>query len=143
MKIYKCKLVKEREVEYEAEISCARDAEKLFRKLGLNKEPEEVFWIACLNTKGKVIGMHEVSRGSLAICPVHPRDIFKRALLNNASSIILCHKHPSGDPDPSSEDKELTRRLIQAGKILGVKIVDHIVVGDYYFSFAGNGYMEE
>ena len=102
----------------------------------LQDEPGEVFAILCLSTKHRVIAYHEVSRGTLDATLVHPREVFKAALLSNAASIILTHNHPSGDPTPSPDDNHLTRRLVDAGKLIGVEVLDHIIVGDgCYFSF--------
>jgi len=96
----------------------------------LQDEPAEVFAILCLSTKHRVIAYHEVSRGTLDATLVHPREVFKAALLANASAIILAHNHPSGDPTPSRDDIVLTRRLVDAGALIGVDVLDHIVVGD-------------
>jgi DNA repair protein RadC len=87
-----------------------------------------------------VIAYHEVSRGTLDATLVHPREVFKAALLSNAASIILTHNHPSGDPTPSPDDHQLTRRLVDAGRLIGVEVLDHIIVGDgRYFSFREGG----
>ena len=99
----------------------------------LTDEPAEVFGILCLTTKHRVIGYHEVSRGQLDATVVHPREVFKAALLANAAAIVLAHNHPSGDPTPSDDDRLLTRRLVGAGKLLGVEVIDHIIVGDGEF----------
>jgi DNA repair protein RadC len=96
----------------------------------LQDEPAEVFGILCLTTQHGVIGYHEVSRGQLDCTIVHPREVFKTALLANAAAIILAHNHPSGDPKPSTDDQQLTQRLVDAGLLLGVIVMDHIVVGD-------------
>jgi DNA repair protein RadC len=96
----------------------------------LQDEAAEVFIILCLSTKRRVIGFHRVSRGTLDSTPVHPREVFKVALLANAGAIILAHNHPSGDPTPSRDDVQLTRRIVHAGKIIGIDVIDHIVVGD-------------
>jgi len=96
----------------------------------LQDEAAEVFVILCLSTKRRVIGFHRVSRGTLDSTPVHPREVFKVALLANAGAIILAHNHPSGDPTPSRDDVQLTRRIAHAGKIIGIDVIDHIVVGD-------------
>jgi DNA repair protein RadC len=96
----------------------------------LQNEPAEVFAILCLTTKHQLIAYHEVSRGQLDATIVHPREVFKAAILANAAAIILAHNHPSGDPTPSSDDLLLTRRLISAGDLLGIAVLDHIVVGD-------------
>ena len=76
-----------------------------------------------------------ISLGSLTSSLVHPREVFKTAILQNSASIILIHNHPSGDPAPSNDDIEITQRLKTAGDSLGIKILDHIIVGDNYFSF--------
>jgi DNA repair protein RadC len=99
----------------------------------LADEPVEVFGILCLTTKRRLIGYHEVSRGQLDATLVHPREVFKVALLANAAAIVLAHNHPSGDPTPSDDDRQLTRRLVAAGEVLGVEVLDHIVVGDAEF----------
>ena len=96
----------------------------------LADEPTEVFGLLCLTTKHRVIGYHEVSRGQLDAALVHPREVFKVALLSNAAAIVLAHNHPSGDPTPSREDCQLTERLVHAGTLLGIDVLDHIVVGD-------------
>jgi DNA repair protein RadC len=102
----------------------------------LQDEPTEVFAILCLTTKYRVIAYHEVSRGTLDSTLVHPREVFKAALLANAAAIIVCHNHPSGDPTPTVEDIEVTRRLAATGQVVGIEVVDHIVVGDgRYYSF--------
>ena len=106
----------------------------------LQDEPGEVFAILCLSTKHRVIAYHEVSRGTLDATLVHPREVFKAALLSNTASIILTHNHPSGDPTPSPDDHYLTRRLVDAGGLIGVEVLDHIIVGDgRYFSFREGG----
>ena len=108
----------------------------------LQDEPGEVFAILCLSTKHRVIAYHEVSRGTLDATLVHPREVFKAALLSNAASIILTHNHPSGDPTPSPDDHQLTRRLVDAGRLIGVDVLDHIIVGDTrYYSFKASGCM--
>ncbi len=100
----------------------------------------EHFVIILLNTKNKIIGINTVSIGSLSASIVHPRELFKSAMLCNAASVVLSHNHPSGDPAPSQEDLEITRRLIDAGKVLGIDIRDHIIVGDdIFFSFREKG----
>ncbi len=93
-------------------------------------EAQEVFGILILNTKNKIVAVHEISRGTLNSSIVHPREVFKPAILHNAAAIICFHNHPSGDTEPSRDDIEITNRLIEAGKIMGIEILDHIIVGD-------------
>jgi DNA repair protein RadC len=108
----------------------------------LQHEPSEVFAILCLSTKRRVIAFHEVSRGSLDSTLVHPREVFKAAILANAGAIIICHSHPSGDPTPSPDDLHLTRQLAAAGTLLGIEVLDHIIVGDgRYVSFREIGHL--
>jgi DNA repair protein RadC len=105
---------------------------------------EEVLLMISLNTKNRVTGLFEVSRGTLSASLVHPREVFKRAILNNASSIIIAHNHPSGDLKPSREDIELTRKLMDAGRILGISLLDHIIIGDDdYYSLMSNEFLKE
>lgn len=91
---------------------------------------QEIFWVILLDTKNKPIGLPiEVSRGVLDSTPVHAREIYAKAIRCHAGAIILAHNHPSGDPTPSREDIEITRRIIEAGRIIGIPVFDHIVVG--------------
>lgn len=99
----------------------------------LRDEAVEVFGILCLTTKFRVICWHEVSRGCLDSATVHPREVFKPALLVNSAAVLAAHNHPSGDPEPSPDDIALTRRLAAAGAILGIELLDHIIVGDGTF----------
>ncbi len=107
----------------------------------LGSECVEVCGLLCLTTKMQILAYHELSRGTLDRSCVHPREVFKTALLANASGIVLGHNHPSGDPTPSPDDRALTRRLVEAGSIIGVELLDHIIVGhvDRYWSFREGG----
>jgi DNA repair protein RadC len=101
----------------------------------------EHFVILILDVKNKVIGINTVAIGTLSYCSVHPREVFKAAVVANAALIIMIHNHPSGNPHPSSDDLALTARLKEAGDILGIPVVDHIVLGDenyYSLKEAGN-----
>lgn len=82
----------------------------------------------CLNTKNNVVAVHRCHVGSLNSSIVHPREVFKSAILNNAASVIVAHQHPSGDIKPSMEDINVTKRLVEAGKLLGIEVLDHLVV---------------
>jgi DNA repair protein RadC len=116
-----------------------RAAGGMFLEL-LNDEPAEVFGLLCVSVKRRIIAYHEVSRGALDATTVHPREVFKAALLANAFGIIVGHNHPSGDPEPSPDDIALTRRLVSAGDLIGIPVFDHIVVGDgRYVSFMETG----
>jgi DNA repair protein RadC len=95
-----------------------------------NEYAEENLWLITLDTKNNITGIFTVSTGSLNSSIVHPREIFKRAVLQNAASIIICHNHPSGDPTPSQEDINTTKRIYDAGKILGIELLDHVIIGD-------------
>lgn len=107
----------------------------------IHEEPEEYMYMICMNTKNKIIGVFEVSHGTVSSSIVGVREIFQKALLANAVSILLMHNHPSGDPSPSREDIEVTRRIVEAGKILGIQVLDHIIVGDQYVSLKEKGHM--
>ena len=93
-------------------------------------EDKEAFSVLMLNTKNKVIGIKTVSVGTLDATIVHPREVFKSAILNSAKSIMIFHNHPSGDTKPSGEDINLTKRLVDAGNLLGIKVLDHIILGN-------------
>ena len=101
---------------------------------------KEHFKILLLDTKNNIIKISEISIGSLNSSIVHPREVFKEAIINSSSSIILAHNHPSGESEPSHEDIVLTNRLEECGKTLGVHVIDHIIIGnDEYFSFKEEG----
>ncbi|HUJ19008.1 MAG TPA: DNA repair protein RadC [Nitrospirota bacterium] len=103
---------------------------------------KEVFKCVLLDTKNRIIREEEVSVGSLSASIVHPRDTFKAAIRESAAAVIFIHNHPSGDTKPSQEDILLTRRLIQAGEVLGIQVLDHIIIGDgAHFSFRDSGLM--
>jgi DNA repair protein RadC len=90
----------------------------------------EHFWALALNTKNQLLRIIEVSVGSLNASIVHPRELFKEAVKVSAASVVVVHNHPSGDPTPSGADIQLTRRLVKAGDVLGIEVLDHVVVGD-------------
>lgn len=100
----------------------------------------ERFIALALNTKNHVTAVLPVSSGSLNASIVHPRELFQRAILANAASLILCHNHPSGDPSPSREDLSLTRKLVDAGLLLDIPVLDHLILGyGCYTSFKEKG----
>lgn len=96
----------------------------------LKGKKKEHFWVICLDTRNRLITWKQVSMGSLDTSIVHPREVFKEAVSSSAASVIFVHNHPSGDPEPSKEDIELTKRLIKAGEIMGIDVLDHIIVCD-------------
>ena len=113
----------------------------LFKHLA--DEAKEHFLCLHMDNKNKILAVDIVSTGSLTASIVHPREIFKSALLTSAASIIMVHNHPSGDPKPSREDIEITGRIRKAGELLGIRVLDHIVIGDGdYVSFADQGFMD-
>src|SRR6266849_9130161 len=136
--VYKVCLVREGRVPcYNQQIRSAVDASTLLHTY-LAEVDREHFVIILLNQKNRVIGVHTVSVGSLTASIVHPREVFKSAILSNAASIICGHNHPSTDCQPSREDRAITQRLKEAGALLGIHLLDHVIVGGEgrYFSFA-------
>ena len=106
----------------------------------LENEPVEVCVVLLVNTKHRLLGIHELGRGTLDMCIVHPRDVFKAALLANAAGVIVAHNHPSGELQPSPEDLNLCARLRHAATILGIDLLDFVIVGDgRYYSFQEAG----
>ena len=137
--IYRVALV--REGSHTAERKYATDSEAVARILReyLDGIDREHFCVVMLDTKNKVIGIHTVSIGTLDAALATPREVFKPAILCNAASVILGHNHPSGDPAPSRDDHALTKRLTDAGEMLGIKVLDHVVIGELgrYYTFTG------
>lgn len=109
-------------------------AEFAIKHLKLNQNPEEHMAMLCLNTKNRIIGVFDISHGTVNSSVVGIREIFQKALLANAVHILLMHNHPSGDPTPSREDIAVTEKVMDAGDIVGVKVLDHLVIGDTYVS---------
>jgi DNA repair protein RadC len=105
----------------------------------LRDETKEYFISLHLDCKNRILCIDVISQGSLNQSIVHPRETFKTALLSSAAAIVLIHNHPSGDPTCSREDREITRRLKEGGDLLGIKILDHIIVGESFFSFVEGG----
>jgi DNA repair protein RadC len=119
-------------------LSCPQDVAE-FLMPRLRYAVKEQFIVILLNGKNKVIGTEVISEGSLSSSVVHPREVYASALLHHAAAIMVAHNHPSGDPKPSDEDREITSLLAQSGKVLGIPLVDHIVIGDgTYYSFLEN-----
>lgn len=109
----------------------------------LRHESREYFILLALGSKGQVLHLERVAQGTLTSSLVHPRDVFYTAIIQRAAAVILAHNHPSGDPSPSEDDFTLTRTLVEAGGIMGIPVVDHIIVGDgVYYSFQEKGHMK-
>ena len=110
-------------------------------KAYIGNSDRENFVIACLDTRNNITAINTVSIGTINETIVHPREIFKIAILANSANIIIAHNHPSGNPSPSREDIEFTKKIVSAWKLLDIEVLDHIVVGDdeKYFSFKEGG----
>lgn len=143
---YKTKLTEDRKVVLEKEVSInypevrnkilsPDDVASFARRcLGLDFETEEYLYMLCLNTKNVITSVFELSHGTVNSSLFSVREAFQKALLANAVNVIFIHNHPSGDHQPSREDVEVTKRAVEAGKILGVQVLDHIIVGDLFYS---------
>ena len=140
--IVSIKMVKESSFLYQTrQILSPKDAYEMIKEQleGLDREQ---FIIACLNTKNEPTNITVVSVGSLNKAIVHPREVFKTAILSNAASIMAFHNHPSGETTPSQQDIQLTKRLYEAGELLGIKLLDHLIIGDGTFtSLKEKGYL--
>ncbi|SNQ59440.1 RadC family protein [Candidatus Methanoperedens nitratireducens] len=118
--------------------------EDVYRRIypRMREQKKENFIELCLDTKNQIIREEIISIGSLNANVVHPREVFKTALAVSAAHIIVAHNHPSGDPTPSREDIEVTKKLIEAGKIIGIDVLDHVIIGDgRHFSMKEAGHI--
>jgi DNA repair protein RadC len=141
MNAFKICMVRENDVNYpNVKISSPQAVAGLVAKY-IGFPDREIFIVLAINTRGYVTGIHTVSVGSLDTTIVHPREVFKFAVLSNASFIVVAHNHPSGDMTPSSHDIELTKRLKESGEIIGIDLSDHIILGHdgNYLSFKDKG----
>lgn len=137
---YKVELVKENAVNYGGQDFKVTDAYQLYKAMcdiyHINRQSEEVLYVVCVDTKLKIIGIHEVSRGTIDASLVNQRELFKRVLLNNAAKIFVVHNHPSGVSTPSNADFAVTEKIDRASKLLDIVLLDHIIIGDgEYYSF--------
>lgn len=127
------RIVKEKAVRYETASITSPDVAAGLVKEYMDEncsDDRENFIIICMNTKNRATAINLVSTGTLNSTSVTPREVFKAAILANSACIILAHNHPSGDPSPSREDMDVTRRLKEAGHLLGIEVLDHIILGD-------------
>jgi len=141
IQIVSIKMVKEKNLEYgNTQISSPKDCANIFKKF-IGDYDREALVVATLDTKNKITSLTVGSLGSLNTSIVHPREIFKTAILGNAATIIVGHNHPSGSIEPSKEDISITTRLKECGKILGIELLDHVIIGEYdkYLSFKEKG----
>lgn len=139
---YKIKLVKEEGARYECEntITSPDVIEKIARKvLEMDRECEEVGVVIALNTKNKVLGTFEVSRGSLNSAIIHPREVFKRLLLLNANGFVFIHNHSSGNIRPSKKDLLISERLKKSGEVLGIDLIDSCIISNSFLSMKQEG----
>lgn len=136
------KLVKESSLLYKGiSVKSPEDGYNLL-KYFLEDKDREYFIVAALDIKNQPVSIQVCHVGSLNACIVHPREVMKSAILSNAASIIVGHNHPSGHIIPSEEDHNVTKRLKEAGEIIGIELLDHIIVGDQSFmSFQERGYL--
>lgn len=105
-----------------------------------SRELVEVFYVLTLNSQGRVVSCQEVTRGILNSSLVHPREVFRLAIAEGAAGIVVAHNHPSGDPTPSADDRNVTRQLVDSGRVLDIPVYDHVVLGgDRYVSFSETG----
>jgi DNA repair protein RadC len=129
--VYRIAMIKEKSVisVEQKTIRSPRDVFDAVREY-LADVDREHFLTLLLNSKNGIVGVNTASIGTLNSSLVHPREVFKAAIIANSAAVILVHCHPSGNPDPSNEDLEITRRLAEAGKILGIEVLDHVIVGE-------------
>jgi len=131
--IVSLRMVKEASLLYkDRTIRSPEDGYNLFKQF-LGELDREYFVIICLNVKNIPTHISVAHIGSLNSSIVHPREVMKTCVLSNAASVIFCHNHPSGQPEPSPEDIDVTKRLVEAGKILGIDVLDHLIIGDDRF----------
>jgi DNA repair protein RadC len=138
--IVRLQMVREKTLPYaKSAITCPEDLAQLVHSY-LGEPDREYFIVICLDTKNKPTHIETVHIGSLMECSVHPREVFKLAIMSNAASVALVHNHPSGDIYPSENDTSMTKKLANAGKILGISVLDHIIMGhqNKFYSFKDN-----
>lgn len=135
----------------EIETPCMDDPHEVYllMKPLLQSLAYESLWVLVLDARFRLIQQQEISRGTLSQSIGHPREIFKPAILKRAYAIVVVHNHPSGDPEPSNADRRLTKRIVEAGELLQIPVIDHVIIGteaagrDPYFSFRQAGLMRE
>ena len=126
----------------------AGDVAEIMRTILKKEHPvdqdKEHFWVIGRDNKNRIKYLELVSLGTLNSSLVHPREVFRYAIMQGIASLILCHNHPSGDPEPSKEDVTITDRLVEGGKILGIHVLDHVIIGSSGFlSMTEKGYIKQ
>ncbi len=133
------KLIPELAAKSKVYIRSPHDVYHSYRSLFVDQVRERfvVFWLSSSN---KVQGFEIVAEGLLNSCPIHPREVFRGAIVATCASVILAHNHPSGNPEPSQEDLAMTKQLVKAGRIVGIPVLDHVIIaGENYVSLAQKG----
>ncbi len=143
---YRINLVREKQIGYSGQTSNSKSAAEIARKtiIEIGQSDRENLIMIALNTKNEINGINIISQGGLSSAPVYPREVFKPAILMNAAAVVISHNHPSGDINPSQEDKAITKILVKGGDLLGIIVHDHIIVNidnERYFSFRDNQLM--
>lgn len=124
------------------QIQCSREIFRHYHA-SLRALKREIFKVVLLNGKNRILRDVTISEGSLTMSLVHPREAFNPAVKDSAAAVVFIHNHPSGDPAPSAEDRDLTKRLVECGALLGIRVLDHLVIGDgNYYSFADQGFIQ-
>lgn len=140
LNVMKCVLVKETELKYTTRTLTCDTIADVLKEYGLNSSADEKMVMVCLDVNNDIIGLHEIAHGGINGCGLRMADIYKRALLNNAFSIVIAHNHPSGKLKPSHTDVQFTEKVIEAGRLLGINCLDHIIVSiDGYYSLRQHG----
>jgi DNA repair protein RadC len=132
--LVRIEMVKEKTVRYKEPITTGKRAAEVL-KMVIGNTDRETAVVLCLDTKNKINAVNIVSIGIVNATLTHPREVFKAAILSNATGIIFAHNHPSGDTTPSEEDEAMIKRLIAAGDILGIPVLDSVILGDGFYSF--------
>ncbi len=147
--LYRVSLVRDKRISFETtQLNNSKLAHPMIKKLieKHGQSDREQFCVILLNAKNGIIGFNIVSTGDLTSASVHPREVLKPAILANASAMILCHNHPSGDVTPSNSDYVVTEKIVQASKIVGIQIHEHLIISmdddDRFYSFADNGLLK-
>ncbi len=130
-----------RKIDASRQVSSGRDASRVFHGWGIANKAQECFGVMYLNGKHMCVGVQLVAMGSLMHVDIHPREVFRGAMLAGAAAVILVHNHPSGSTTPSPDDLAITKRLKDSGKLLGVPVLDHIIMvqdGDFHSMLEAN-----